>query len=211
MADRKLLEGELRDQIGTGKAVQLRSAGKLPAVMYGHGEGTTSFSVSCHEFTEALNHGHRLFDVDMNGKVDTLLVKAIQYDHLGKNFIHVDFVRVDLAELVTVNVSLNFKGTAPGISEGGMMDIHLDAVEVECKVSEIPESIEVNVREIKVGDSIHASDVVLPEGATLKTDGEALVLNCHVVAEVKTTEELEGELPTGPEVITEKAEEPEAE
>lgn len=211
MADRKSLIGESREQTGTVKAKVLRSEGKLPAVMYGHGEEASSFAIDNHEFTEAIYHGYRLFDIEISGKTDTLLVKALQYDHLGKYFIHVDFVRVDLAELVTVNVGLKFKGTAAGASEGGMLDVHLDVIEVECKVSDIPEAIEINVREIKVGDAIHASDIELPEGSTLKTDAEALILNCHLVAEAKSTEELEEELPTGPEVITEKAEEPEAE
>lgn len=211
MADRMLLKGESREQVGTGKAVALRKQGKLPAVMYGHGEGASSFAVDLHEFTEAIHHGHRLFDIEIDGKCDTLLVKDLQYDYLGKNFIHVDFIRVDLAELVTVAVELSLKGIAAGTNEGGMLDVHLDAIEVECKVSDIPESIEVNIREINVGDSIHASDIELPAGSTLKTDGEALILNCHLVAAAKTTEELEEEMPTGPEVLTEKAEEPEGE
>ena len=211
MADRILIKGESREQVGTSKTVALRNEGKMPAVMYGHGEGAASFALSLHEFTEAIHHGHRLFDIDVAGKTDTVLVKEVQYDYLGKNFIHADFVRVDLDELVTVNVSLHFKGTAPGIAEGGMLDIHLDTIEFECKVRDIPEEIVVSVREIKVGDAIHASDLELPEGGTLKTDLEALILNCHVVAEVKTTEELEGELPAGPEVIAEKEEEPEGE
>lgn len=211
MADRILLKGESREQVGTVKAVAIRKQGKLPAVMYGHGKGTSSFALNLHEFTEALYHGHRLFDIEIDGKSDTLLVKDLQYDYLGKDFIHVDFIRVNLAELVTVVVKLSLKGIAAGTLEGGMIDIHLDAIEVECKVSDIPETIDVNIREINVGDSIHASDIELPAGSTLKTDGETLILNCHLVAEVKTTEELEGELPTGPEVLTEKVEEPEGE
>ena len=211
MADRMLLKGELREQVGTNKAVLLRKQGRLPAVIYGHGESVSSFALDLHEFTEAIHHGHRLFDIEIDGKIETLLVKDLQYDHLGKNFIHVDFIRVNLAELVTVAVDLSFKGTAAGTQEGGMLDIHLDVIEVECKVSEIPETIEVNVKEINIGDAIHAGDIELPSGVTLKTDGEALILNCHLVAAAKTTEELEEELPSGPEVITEKVEESEGE
>jgi len=211
MADRMLLKGESREQVGTSKTVLLRKQGKLPAIMYGHGEGTSSFALNFHDFTESIYHGHRLFDIEIDGKTETLLVKDIQYDHLGKNFIHVDFIRVNLAELVTVNVELKFKGTAAGTNEGGMLDIHLDVIEVECKVSEIPEAIEVNVREINVGDAIHASDIEMPVGCTLKTDGEALIVNCHLVAAAMTTEEMEEEMPSGPEVITEKAEESEEE
>lgn len=209
MTDKVILKGELRTQTGTVKTAILRKEGKLPAVMYGHGEETASFSVDLRDFTESILHGHRLFDVEVGGKTETLLVKEIQYDHLGKDFIHVDFIRVNLAELVSVTVGLKFKGVAAGASEGGMLDVHLNAIEIECKVRDIPEVINVNVKEIGIGDSIHASDIELPEGAVLKTDGEALILNCHIVAEAKTTEELEGETPSSPEVITEKEENPE--
>ena len=211
MTDQVLLKGVLRDKVGSRSSELLRKKGNLPAVMYGHGEGATSFSVNNHEFTEAIHHGHRLFDVEINGNTETLLVKDLQYDYLGKNFIHVDFIRVNLAEVVTVTVELNLKGTAPGTQEGGMIDIHLDAIDIECKVSDIPEVIDVSVKEVKIGDAIHAGDITLPEGMTLKTDPETLILNCHLVAAAKTTEELEEEMPSGPEVLTEKPEEPEAE
>jgi len=209
MTDKVTLKGELRDKVGTNSSAQLRSEGKLPAVMYGHGEGASSFAIGRHEFTEAINHGQRLFEIEISGKTETLLVKELQYDYLGKNFIHVDFIRVNLAEVVTVTVELKLKGTAPGTTEGGMLDVHMDAIDVECKVSDIPEIIELSVKEVNVGDAIHAGDITLPAGATLVTDAEALILNCHVVAEAKTTEELEGEMPSGPEVITEKKEETE--
>jgi ribosomal protein bL25 (Ctc-form) len=136
---------------------------------------------------------------------ETLLVKEVQYDHFGKYIIHADFMRVDLAELVRVTVEVAFKGSAPGSEAGGMLDHHLDQLEIECKVSEIPESLECSINEMEIGGSIHARDVVLPAGAKLITDPGALLLTCHLVAEVKSTEEVEGEMPTAPEVITEKA------
>jgi len=211
MADRMLLKAGLREDIGTKKAQQLRNAGKVPAVLYGHGEDTVSLTLDLHDFTEGLHHGHRLYDVDIEGKTETMLVKDLQYDYLGKEIIHADFVRVDLAEKVTVSVDLAFKGTAVGAGKGGMVDVHLNALEIECAAGSIPESVEVNIREVDVDDAIKAGDIELPAGASLKTAADALVLNCHLVAEAKTTEELEEEMPSGPEVITEKAEEPEAE
>jgi large subunit ribosomal protein L25 len=86
-----------------------------------------------------------------------------------------------------------------------MVDQHLDHLEIECKVSEIPDSIECSIREVGIGDSIYAGDIELPGGVKLVTDVKALVLNCHLVAEAKSTEDVEEELPTDPEVITEKA------
>lgn len=204
MADNAVLKADIRKETGTKSMAKLRKQGKCPAIVYGHGEEPVSITLGLRNFTDALHLGRRLIEMDMGGKKENLLIKAIQYDHLGKYIIHADFMRVDLAETVHVKVSIQFKGEAPGSHEGGMLDYHLDHVEVECKVSEIPDSIECSLKEINIGDSIHAEDVVLPDGIKLVTDPKALVMTCHLVAEAKSTEEVEEELPTGPEVITEK-------
>lgn len=106
MADRIVLEAGLREEIGTKKAKMLRKAGKVPAILYGHGEDAVALTLNLHDLTEGLHHGHRLYDADLNGKSETMLIKDLQYDYLGKEIIHADFVRVDLAEIVTVSVAL---------------------------------------------------------------------------------------------------------
>jgi len=206
MADRITLKGELRTEVGSTSAVKLRKDRKIPAIMYGHGKEPVAFALNFHDFTEGLHHGHRLVDVEIDGKSETLLVKDLQYDHLGKLIIHADFVRVNLAELVTVSIGIELKGTAQGTHEGGIVDTHASEIEVECKVSAIPESIEVSIKELGVGDSIHAGDIELPAGAKLVSDPEMVIAACHIAAAEKSTEELEAGMPTAPEVITEKAE-----
>jgi large subunit ribosomal protein L25 len=113
-------------------------------------------------------------------------------------------VRVDLTETVRVTVPIELKGTAKGAHEGGIVDEHLDHLEIECKAGEIPEVIPVSIKELGVGDAIHARDIELPEGMKLATSPETLVLTCHLVAAAKSTEELEEGMPSAPEVITEK-------
>lgn len=206
MAETLVLKAEAREDVGTKSTKRLRKQGKLPAIVYGHKQEPQAISLNLHDFTEGLHHGHRIINVQLGRKKETLLVKDLQYDHLGKDVIHADLVRVDLAETVKVSVPIEQRGTSKGSHEGGMIDEHLDHLEIECKVSEIPEVIPISVKELGIGDSIHARDVELPEGVKLVTDGDALVLNCHLVTKVKTTEELEEELPVAPEVITEKAE-----
>ena len=207
MSETMVLKAEVRQDIGTKHAARLRKEGKLPMVVYGHGKETVSISLNSHEFTEGIHHGHRLFEVQIDGKPETLLIKELQYDHLGNDVIHADMVRVDLAEIVKVSVAIEQKGTSKGSHEGGIVDEVLSELEVECKVSDIPSVIEVSVKELGVGESIHAGDIELPAGVTLVTDPQAIVLGCHLVAAAKTTEELEEEMPVAPEVITEKAEE----
>lgn len=211
MAETIVFKAEARDDVGTKGAKKLRRQGRLPAIVYGHKQEPTAISLNLHDFTEGLHHGHRLIDVQLGRKKETLLVKDIQYDHLGKDVIHADLVRVNLTEMVKVTVPIEQRGTPKGSHEGGMIDEHLDHLEIECKVSDIPKVIPISVKEMGVGDSIHARDVELPEGAKLTTDADALVLHCHLVTKAKTTEELEEELPVAPEVITEKPEGEESE
>ncbi len=205
MSNTVVLKAELRKQVGSKHTARVRAAGKLPVIVYGHKKEPTAISVNAHDFVKMLHHGHRLFDVEMDGGKETLLLKDIQYDHLGKDIIHVDLVRVDLTEAVKVTVPLELRGISKGSHESGIIDEHLDHLEIECKVTEIPEHIVVMIKDIGIGDTLHAGDIELPAGAALVTAADALVLTCHLVAAAKSTEELEEEMPTGPEVITEKA------
>jgi large subunit ribosomal protein L25 len=110
--------------------------------------------------------------------------------------------------MVRVAVPVELKGTAKGTHEGGMVEVHSSHLDVECRVTEIPDRIVVSIKEMALGDALHAKDIQLPEGVKLVSPPEMLLATCHVVAEVKTTEELEAEMPVAPEVITAAKEEP---
>ncbi|MCD4830654.1 MAG: 50S ribosomal protein L25 [Anaerohalosphaeraceae bacterium] len=200
------LKAITRQKTGTKDSAKLRAVGNIPVAVYGHNQAPESIAVNLREFTDALHHGHRLFDVDIDGKIEKLLLKDVQYDYLGKNFIHADLIRVDLTEKVKVSLGLVLKGTAKGAVEGGLLEEHLGSIEIECLVTDIPESLEVSVRELAIGDSIHAKDIELADGVTLASDPDALIVACQppiVEVEVEETVE-EGDEPTSPEVITEK-------
>ena len=207
MSETSVLKASIRAQLGKKNTAALRAQGKMPAVVYGHKQETMSIAIDSHEFTEALHHNQRIFGIDIDGKAEKLLVKDLQYDHFGQNIIHVDFVRVDLSETVTVEVPLEVKGTASGITHGGIIDELVTSIEVECVVTSIPESIAVLIKDLEVGESIHAGDIKLPDGVKLITDPSTVVINCHLLAAAKSTEETEEDAPTSPEVITEKKEE----
>jgi large subunit ribosomal protein L25 len=209
MSEMMSLQVEVREKAGSRQAARLRENGKVPAVVYGHKKESIAIALNIHEFVEALHHSHRLFTAELPGGKQTLLLKALQYDYLGKDVIHVDFIRVDLTERVTVKVPLELRGTAKGAAHGGILDELMSSLEIECPVVEIPKSISVVVRELEVGDSITAGQISLPSNCVLKTDPKALVIICHEVAETKTTEEVQAEQPVVPEVITEHVKEEE--
>lgn len=205
------LKAQLRENTGSKRAAMVRRQGRIPAVLYGHKRGTLAISLDAHNLVEGLHHGHRLFDLTIGKDKEKAIIKDIHYGSLGKEIIHVDLMRVDVTERVKVMVPVEFKGKAKGIQEGGIFEEHVSQIEVECRVTEIPGSIVVAVKDLDVGDLLHASDLKLPAGVELVSDPSTVLAACHVVEEVKTTEELEAEEAAEPEVIGEVSEEAEPE
>ncbi len=206
MAKELLLKAEIREHAGTKAVQKIRLQGKIPAIVYGHKKQPIAISLDQHNFVEGLHHGYRLMNVQIGKKKEKMIVKELQYDYSGKNIIHADLMRVDVTELVKVNVPIELKGTAKGTHESGIVEEHTDHLEIECKVTEIPESIVVSIKNVNVGDALHAGDIELPDGAKLLSPPETLMVTCHLVAAAKTTEQVEEEIPAAPEVIGEAEE-----
>jgi large subunit ribosomal protein L25 len=205
MIDMLSLQAEMRERIGSKGAAAVRRKGRIPAIVYGHKQEPVAISLDAHDFLEGLRHGHRLMDVTVNGGAEKMLVKDLQYDHLGRTILHVDMIRVDVTERIKVDVTLELKGIPKGTQEGGVLESHMDHLEVECLAVDIPESIVVSVKDLDVGQSIFARDVKLPDGVKLVTGADVMVTTCRVLAEAKTTEQIVAETPVAPEVIREKA------
>ncbi len=177
------LQSEAREKLGSRATRRYRDAGKLPAVVYGHKEANVNVAILAKPFNEALEQGAHLFELSADGKAEPVLVKGVEYDHLGTNIIHVDFARVDLNERVTVTVGIELKGEAPGEKEGGVTQQVLNEIEVECLVTEIPSVIIYNVGNLKLDESVHVRELKLPEGVTTSADPELIVAVCHAIKE----------------------------
>jgi large subunit ribosomal protein L25 len=210
MAKTLLLKAEIRERTGSKAVRKVREQGRIPAIVYGHNEEAVAISLDAHNFVEGLHHGHRLIDVQIGRKKEKMIVKELQYDYLAKDIIHADLMRVDVTETVKVTVPVEPKGRAAGTHEGGIIEEHADHLEIECKATDIPETIVVSVKDVHVGDAVHAGDIELPDGVKLVSSPETLLVTCHLVAAAKTTEEVEEEMPAAPEIIGE-AKEPEEE
>jgi len=198
-----LLKAEIREHTGSKTVRKIREQGRIPAIVYGHKKEPAAISLDAHNFTEGLHHGHRLMDVQIGKKKEKTIIKELQYDHLGKNIIHVDLMRVNVSETVRVTVPIELKGTAVGTHESGIIEEQTDRLEIECKVSEIPETIVVSVKDVHVGGTLHAREIELPDGISLVSSPDTLLVTCHLVAAAKSTEEVEEEMPATPEVIGE--------
>ncbi|MCG8409453.1 MAG: 50S ribosomal protein L25 [Phycisphaerales bacterium] len=199
------LNVEPRKAAGSRAAARLRRSGKLPAVLYGHGREPASITLDYHDVEQHMQHGLHVVKLDMEGKVQPCQFKDAQYDYLGSTLVHIDLVRVDLTERVTVTVPLDFRGTPKGVSEGGIFHHELTELEIECVVAEIPESIRVDIFELALDQVLHVKDIQLPEGVTAMGDPESAVAVVRLPSTapaVEETAEAEGEAASAePEVI----------
>src|SRR3712207_3922873 len=151
-----------RPELGSRANKRLRDAGLVPGVIYGHKEAVVPVTLPKKELVGHLNHGAHVFDLALDGRSEKVLVKEVQYDHLGIEVIHVDFARVSLDERVEVTVPLELKGTPKGEADGGVLQQLVSDLEIECLVTEIPASIRHNVAEMAVDDVLHIKDIQLP-------------------------------------------------
>ncbi len=183
------LPAERRERHGSRYAQRLRKAGRLPAIVYGHGSDPMSISVDAKETLAHLHHGNHVFNLSVDGgDTETCLVKDLQFGYMGDDVIHVDFARVNLDEKVRVLIHLDFHGTPAAGKKGGFNVVHdLAEIEVECAVRNIPENLRVDLDGFE--DIVHVSDLTLPDGVVATTPGETLVI--HVQAPVGASDEEE--------------------
>lgn len=185
------MKAEVRSKSGTRDARRLRDAGALPAVIYGHGEGVESVSLVFHEVELALSHGARILNVECGGRAQQCLIKDVQYDHLGTTPIHLDLARVDLNERVQVTVGIELRGTPKGVTYGGILDQHISEIEVDCLVTQIPDTLHPLVAELAVGDSLFVKDLQVEEGVKILLDPDEKICTVQALAEEEEPEEAE--------------------
>ena len=204
---------ETREKTGSRYAQRLRKSGRLPAVIYGKGTDPVHVSVDERSILEVLHGGSHVLNVDIDGKSqDKCLVRDLQFGWLGDNLIHLDLTRVDLDEIVTVNVSVNLVGNAKiAMAAGAVLEVIRREIEVTCKVSDIPGEIRYDITDM--GEAVTIGDLPIPPEVTPVLEADKHI--CHVT--LVAQEEAEGEETevagdgAEPEVITKPKEEDGAE
>jgi large subunit ribosomal protein L25 len=182
------ITAEPRTEFGKGAARRIRRAKLVPAVLYGHGTDPRHISLPGHELMLALKTSNVLLTLDLDGTDELALPKDIQRDPIKGFLEHVDLVVVRRGEKVNVEIGVHLVGE--GAPET-FVTLEQQTLTVEAEATHIPTGVDVSVEGAQVGTQIHAKDVTLPEGVTLVTDPEALVVN---VTAATTAEEIEAEL-----------------
>jgi large subunit ribosomal protein L25 len=205
-----LLHVEPRKTFGKRNNVRLRDAGKLPAVLYGHGEETVSLALSSDQLESAVRHGAKVVELEgaAGGKA---LLQDVQWDTFFHRVLHVDLLRVVAGEKVTVEVAIGLKGEAPGTREGGVLEQTIHSVEIEVSLDLVPDKLHVNINQLEIGGELAIKDIIdVPAGATVLAEPDEVVLRCvkPVVEEEEAAAE-EAVATAEPEVISKGKEEEE--
>jgi large subunit ribosomal protein L25 len=192
------IAAEPRIEFGKGPARRDRRAGRVPAVLYGHGSDPRHISLPGHEVLLALRTANVLIRLEgLPGGSELALPKAVQRDPIQGTVEHVDLILVRSGEKVTVEIPLTVTGD---VAPDGLLDQQLVQIALEAEATHIPPGVEVNVEGMAIGTAIHARDLELPTGATLAVEPDILVL--HVIA-APTAEQMEADL-GAPEAATEE-------
>jgi large subunit ribosomal protein L25 len=198
------IAAESRTEFGKGAARRTRREGKVPAVLYGHGTETRHLTLPGHALMLALKTPNVLLYLDglKKGNSEIALPKAVQRDPVRNIIEHVDLILVRRGEKVTVEIPVRVTGQISAAGDG-MLDQQLVQIPLEAEATNIPQGIDVDVTDMEVGQSVHASDLKLPPGVTLQVEPDTLVL--HVIARTAEEPEEETEALEVPEALADAA------
>lgn len=177
------LSAKLRNEVRTNAVKKLRANGQVPAVLYGHGEQTRNLTLQALELERLFAQIHRestIINLRIEGEGEVkALVREVQSDPVRPVYLHVDFYQVHSDEVVTVAVPIVLDGTPAGVRTGGLLQRVLDELEIRVMPDQIPDEIHADVSGLEINESLHVSDLALPEGVTALVDADRTV--CSVL------------------------------
>ena len=182
-----ILEAKPREAVGKTSTRQLRREELIPAIVYGHGMKPLPLAVGDRDFLKILHTKageNAVINLKVKGvklKESTCLIKAIQLNPVTDRINHVDFTVISMTEKIIVKVPLHtlHAELAPGVKEGGVLDVIHHEIEVECLPTQIPEKFQIDLKEMKIGDTIHMKDIEVPEDVTCKLEPEETMVALH--------------------------------
>ncbi|WP_166829256.1 50S ribosomal protein L25 [Thalassoroseus pseudoceratinae] len=186
MSEAVRLTAEKREKLGTAESRRLRSRGQIPGNIYGHKEGAVAITVSGDQLSPIINEGHKVVDLELGNNTQTTIFREVQWDTFGREILHFDLLRVDPEERRWSEVPIEFRGIAPGVVAGGVLDQHLHSIAMRVKTLELPDVVRVRLTDLQIGDSVLVKDLELPSSAELDIDEDTVVV--QILEEMATDE-----------------------
>ena len=196
----ELLKVESRKSRGKRNNERLRRSGRLPAILYGHGEEAVSLTLAADQVQASLRHGAKVVDLDGDATGKALL-QEVQWDVFCQQVLHVDLLRVRAGEKVKIDVPVELRGEAIGVRDGGVIEQFIHSIEIEVALDVIPDKLHLNIKNLGVDGHLTAKDIFdLPPGATILSDEDAMIVHCVLPASEEEIEAAEAAA-AEPEVI----------
>ncbi len=176
------LQAEVRTQSGTGAVKRMRKAGNIPAALYGRKVTASNIQVHGKTFSKLLEGSasdNILVSLKIAGGEQLALVQEVQHDYLRGGILHIDFHAVAADEEIHANVPVTIVGEAKGQKQGGMVEAIHHEIEVRCLPKDLPESIQIDVSNLEVGQGIHVSEISFPAGVTSRLGGDVVIVMCE--------------------------------
>lgn len=190
------LKAEQRDGIGKGAARKIRAAGRIPAVVYGHGVDPLHVSIDAKELFHVLHTEsgmNVLVDMRVNSDHFLAMPREVQRDHIKGQFLHVDFLRIARDEKISVEVPIHIVGESHGVKEGGVIEHHLWDLHLECFPQDVPTSIEADITALGINESLKVADLAVPDKLTLLTSLDEVVVSVVPPQILRVEEEVAAE------------------
>ena len=169
-----------RNETGTVACRRLRRSGQVPGNVYGHGIDPLAISISRDVVRPVVDSGARVIDLELDGDVQTTLIREVQWDAFSTSIHHLDLIRVDANERVELSVPVQLKGTAVGVMNGGVVEQTMHALSIECSAIQVPDFIPIRVTNLDIEGAIYVRDLSdIPDGVTIMDAADSLIV--HVV------------------------------
>ena len=202
MAEVKL-KAEPRSETGKGAARKARAAGRVPAVLYGPGAEPQRLAVDARDLSHVLHTDagmNVLVNLEVDGETHLALPREVQRDIVRGTLLHADFLRIRRDVAIQVDVPVLLVGESVGVKEGGVTEHHLWELRVETLPGNVPESVEADITELNIGDSLHVSDLTVPDDITVLTPQDETIVSVVPPPVLEVEEPEPEELPEGEEV-----------
>jgi large subunit ribosomal protein L25 len=181
MATKTTLKAASRARTGSGRLNQMRREGWLPSVIYGRGAENKNLKVDAKSFAELIAHSSSeniVVNLEIEGEGTRLaFLQAIQHDPLSGHAMHADFLAIDDKTEITAHIPAHLVGEAPGVKAGGVIEQYVHAIEIVCLPDALPESIDIDISGLELGDSLHIGEITYPQGVRPTHSADVVVVH----------------------------------
>ncbi|MFI5264221.1 MAG: 50S ribosomal protein L25 [Candidatus Kapaibacterium sp.] len=174
-----VLKAEARTKIGGSTAKELRRNGRVPGVLYGHGEASIPFHVKALDLRPLIyTQETHIVNLNLDGKLTRSILREVQFDPISDHVRHIDLIILHAGEKVKLDVPVSLTGTAAGVKDGGIIDFVMHKLTINVLPDQIPQHIEVDISSLKIGHGIHVKDLPANEGYSILADENAVIVAC---------------------------------